>query len=133
MEPNNIITILFDICILPILGILTKWIIAFIQKKMNEISAKTDSAIAEKYYQMLADVIIECVQATNQTYVETLKKEGKFDLEAQKNAFKMTKNAVLNILGQDALEFLISAVKDFDLFIDQQIEATVNTYKKFNR
>jgi hypothetical protein len=36
---------------------------------------------------MLTDTITKCVIATNQTYVETLKKEGKFDLEAQEVAF----------------------------------------------
>jgi len=29
---------------------------------------------------MLADTVTKCVIATNQTYVETLKKEGRFDL-----------------------------------------------------
>jgi len=32
-----------------------------------------------KYVKMLSDIITKCVIATNQTYVETLKKQGKFD------------------------------------------------------
>jgi hypothetical protein len=36
---------------------------------------------------MLNRTITECVIATNQTYVETLKQQGKFDEEAQKIAF----------------------------------------------
>ena len=36
---------------------------------------------------MLSETITKCVVATNQTYVETLKKQGKFDKEAQKIAF----------------------------------------------
>ena len=38
----------------------------------------------DKYLSMLTETITSCVIATNQTYVEALKKEGKFDLEAQK-------------------------------------------------
>ena len=40
-----------------------------------------------KYLKMLSETITKCVIATNQTYVETLKKQGKFDEEAQKIAF----------------------------------------------
>jgi hypothetical protein len=49
-----------------------------------------DNELADKYVQMLTDTITACVIATNQTYVEPLKKQGKFDAEAQKHAFELT-------------------------------------------
>ena len=36
---------------------------------------------------MLSQTITDCVLATNQTYVDTLKAQGSFDAEAQKIAF----------------------------------------------
>ena len=39
---------------------------------------------------MLNETITKCVIATTQTYVETLKKEGKFDKTAQETAFSKT-------------------------------------------
>ena len=129
MITNNIITLVFKLCILPILAILTKWLVSFIQQKMDEAAQKVDNELADKYLGMLSNTISKCVIATNQTYVETLKKEGKFDLAAQKKAFDMTKDAVLTILEGDALNYLNEIIGDLDTYIDKQIEANVNLYK----
>lgn len=125
----RIITALFEMCIIPLLGILTRYLIVFIITKKNEINANTESEIAKKYQDMLANTICQCVIATNQTYVEALKKEGKFDLDAQKKAFEQTKDAVLTILDDEAKKYLASIFGDLDLYISQQIEANVNMYK----
>lgn len=129
MTTQNIMTLVFELCIIPILGILTKWAVAFIQQKMDEAAQKVDNELADKYLGMLSNTISRCVIATNQTYVETLKKEGKFDLAAQKEAFDMTKDAVLAILEGDALNYLNEIIGDLDTYIDKQIEANVNLYK----
>jgi hypothetical protein len=46
-----------------------------------------DDETAKKYTSMLFETIRDCVSATTQTYVEGLKKQGKFDEAAQKVAF----------------------------------------------
>ena len=78
---------------------------------------------------MLDKTITECVIATNQTYVETLKKEGKFDAEAQKKAFEETKNAVLTILSEDAKKYLSNAIGDLQVYMTKKIEAEVKLNK----
>lgn len=125
----NILALIFEVCIIPLLGILTKWVCSYFTKKMNEAQAKTDNEIFEKYITMLSDTINRCVMATNQTYVDTLKKEGKFDLEAQKTAFNMTKEAVLSILSEEALTYLKNILGDLDTYIDSLIEANVKLIK----
>ena len=86
---------------------------------MDEAAQKVDNELADKYLGMLSNTISKCVIATNQTYVETLKKEGKFDLAAQKEAFDMTKDAVLAILEGDALNYLNEIIGDLDTYIDK--------------
>ena len=125
----RIITALFELCIIPLLGILTRYLVAYIITKKNEINANTESELAKKYQDMLANTICQCVIATNQTYVDALKKEGKFDLEAQKKAFEQTRDAVLAILDEESKKYLASIFGDLDLYISQQIEANVNMYK----
>lgn len=120
---------IFEICIFPLLGVLTAYIVALIKKKITEMNEKIDNETAEKYLNMLGDIIISCVIATNQTYVETLKKENKFDLEAQKKAFELTRIAVLEILSEEAYKCLESILGDLNAYIDNQIEATVNQCK----
>ena len=120
---------IFEVCVLPLLGVLTMYIVKFIQVKSTEITNKVDNDLVDKYVAMLAVTIENCVIATNQTYVESLKQAGKFDAEAQKTAFSMTKNAVMAILSDEAKKYLESAVGDLNEYITQQIEAAVNVNK----
>ena len=120
---------IFEVCVLPLLGVLTMYIVKFIQVKSAEITGKVDHDLADKYINMLAVTIENCVIATNQTYVEALKAAGKFDAEAQKTAFNMTKNAVMAILSEEAKKYLENAVGDLIEYITQQIEAAVNVNK----
>ncbi len=120
---------IFEVCVLPLLGVLTMYIVKFIQVKSTEITNKVDHDLVDKYVAMLAVTIENCVIATNQTYVESLKQAGKFDAEAQKTAFNMTKNAVMAILSDEAKKYLESAVGDLNEYITQQIEAAVNVNK----
>lgn len=129
MDWLALLTDIFEVCVLPLLGVLTMYIVKFIQVKSTEITGKVDSDLADKYINMLAVTIENCVIATNQTYVETLKAAGKFDAEAQKTAFNMTKNAVMAILSDEAKKYLENAVGDLNEYITQQIEAAVNVNK----
>ena len=130
MDWLNLLTQIFEVCIIPLLAVLTTYIVKYIQVKSAEITEKTDNTLADKYTVMLADTISACVLATNQTYVEALKKQGSFDAEAQKVAFNMTLNAVMEILSEDAKEYLSEAFGDLNSYITSQIEAFVNVNKK---
>lgn len=78
---------------------------------------------------MLKSTITTCVISTNQTYVDSLKAQGKFDLEAQQTAFTMTYEAVLELLSDEAKKYLIEAFGDLEAYIIKQIEAEVNIQK----
>ena len=129
MNYSEIITTIFQVCIIPLLGVLTTFLVKWLQIKSNELQNKMDNELADKYMTILTNTITECVLATNQTYVDTLKQQNKFDLEAQKIAFEKTSEAVMAILTEDAKKYLESAVGDLELFIKQKIEAEVNLNK----
>lgn len=126
---SELIAQIFQVCIIPLLGVLTTFIIKWINVKSDQIQKNNDNALANKYIQMLTDTINSCVIATNQTYVESLKKQGKFDAEAQKQAFEQTTQAVLTILSQEAKDYLANIYGDLDKYISEKIEASVNTNK----
>jgi hypothetical protein len=126
----EILTQIFEVCIIPLLGILTVYLVTFINKKKDELVQKSENETLDKYLEMLADTIETCVIATNQTYVESLKNSGSFDVEAQKKAFEDTKTAVLNILGAEAIDYLNTALGDLNVYIEQKIESTVKVCKK---
>ena len=120
---------IFEVCVIPFLGILTAYIVKYIQIKTEEIQKTTENKLIEKYINMLSSTVSDCVIATNQTYVETLKKEGKFDLTAQKTAYEMTKTAVMSILTEETKKYLTLAVGDLNIYISQLIESAINAEK----
>ena len=120
---------IFEVCIIPFLGILTAYIVKYIQIKTEEFQKTTENKLIEKYINMLSSTVSDCVIATNQTYVETLKKEGKFDLTAQKTAYEMTKTAVMSILTEETKKYLTLAVGDLNIYISQLIESAINAEK----
>lgn len=129
MDWMNLLQQIFEVCIIPLLGILTTYFIVFIKNKSNELKEVTDNELYRKYIDLLQDTIVRCVVATNQTYVENLKNKNAFDKEAQEEAFKMTYEAVMVILTDDAKEYLNNAVGDLQLYVTKLIEAQVNMSK----
>lgn len=123
---------IMEVVVIPLLGILTAYVVKLVNAKIEDISKERDNVLEEKYLTMLGATISDCVTATTQTYVESLKKQGKFDAEAQKEAFNQTYTAVMNILSEEAKKYLTVAVGDLNLYITQKIEAEVNANKTTN-
>lgn len=119
----------FELFVIPILAILSNYIIQYLKIKSKLIQEETDDTVIKKYKLMLTDTITNCVIATNQTYVESLKQQGSFDAEAQKEAFRKTYNSVLLILSQEVKDYIQEATGDLESYLTQLIEAEVNKQK----
>lgn len=130
IEVTELIKQIFEVCLFPLLGVLTTFLIVFISKKSKELQATTDNELYIKYIDMLEKTVINCVIATNQTYVDALKAQGKFDAEAQKEAFNRTYNAIKDILAEDAKVYLEEALGDLDAYIINLIEAQIKENKE---
>lgn len=120
---------IFEVCVIPLLGILTKFLVDYLSAKRDEASANTDNALAQVYLDMIYNTISSCVIATNQTYVDSLKEANAFDAAAQKEAFNKTLSAVMAILSEDAKAYLAIVTDDVTTYLTQLIEAEVNKNK----
>ncbi len=129
MDWLNILQQIFELCIIPLLAIITRSLVIYISTKKDELKDKTDNELAKKYLDLLNDTIANCVIATNQTYVEALKKENAFTADAQKAAFEKTYQAVIATLSEEAQKYLPEVVGDLQTYITQKIEASVNQNK----
>lgn len=125
----EIMTIILEVAIIPLLIALTGYLVAFIKSKTKEITDRVENDKADKYIYMLSNTITKCVTATNQTYVDSLKKDNAFSKEAQQEALKMTADAVLAILSDEAKAYLPTIVGDLNTYILTQIESEVNRLK----
>lgn len=72
-------------------------------------------------------VISAAVATTNQTFVDALKKEGKFDKEAAAKAFKITKEAVMKQLTEDVKKLIEQHYGDVEEYVMTQIEEHVRS------
>lgn len=129
MNWMEILSKIFELCVIPLLGILTSYLIVFIRMKKQELVNKTEDEKAKKYLDMIGETIVDCVLATNQTYVDSLKAQGAFDAEAQKVAFQKTYDMVMKFLTDEAKEYIAAVYGDVTEYLTSKIEAQVNLSK----
>lgn len=120
---------IFKTCIIPLLGLLTSYLVLYLRNKAQNLCEKVKDETLQKHINLTLQIVANCVIATNQTYVETLKKEGRFDLEAQKVAFQKTYDAVLCLLTQETQNQLTIAFGDLQVYLTNLIEAQINMAK----
>ena len=130
MDWLELLNQIFQICIIPLLSVLTTFLVAYINKKKEALKTQVDNTLYHKYIDLLSQTITDCVIATNQTYVDSLKASGTFDIDAQKKAFEDTCNNVLAILSDDAKEYLSVALGDLQAYIANRVEAEVKLNKQ---
>ena len=121
---------IFNVCIVPLLGLATTVLIVFIKAKIKQSKQNMDNEIAIKYLTILEQTVVDCIKATNQTYVNALKDKNAFDADAQVAALKQTAYAVTQILSNDAKEHLGSLFGDLETLIVEKIEANIENAKK---
>lgn len=107
-----------EVILFPLIGVLASYLIGYIR-------TKTKNAKALKYIDMLDYTVQACVNATNQTYVSSLKACGEFNKEAQEYAFEKTYKAVQTLLTEESKKYLNEAYGDFETLVKEKIEATV--------
>lgn len=77
------------------------------------------------------NILIDAVEATNQTFVNSIKSGGsKLTEEQAKIAFNKTKDAVLEVLTEEAKDAIITTYKSIDQWFELKIESAVARNKK---
>ena len=121
---------IIELCLIPLLIILTKYLVEWLKTKSKEIVENSDNALTIKYTNLLTETITSCVISTNQTYVDALKEIDAFDEKAQKEAFNRTFQAVMAILNDEAKKYLTEIYGDLTAYISNKIEAEVHFCKQ---
>lgn len=91
----------------------------------NWLATKTKNETLQKATLLAQDLVLSAVQAVQQTFVEQLKKDGKFDKDAQLEAMDKALTLVLAQIKPDAMAILTEAYGDLSKWLTMQIEATV--------
>lgn len=94
------------------------------------ISKKIKNEKLQSLIDNASDIVADCVLMINQTFVDSLKKEGRFDAEAQAEAFKKCVEAILQMLSDEAKKAVIDVYGSLERYIRAAIEANVLLFKK---
>ena len=78
----------------------------------------------------LENIVNKAVITTNQTFVNELKKQGKFDKEAMEEAYNKTFNSIVASLSQSFFEYIDKENVDIDTLLKNMIETSVNWNKE---
>lgn len=71
------------------------------------------------------EFVVKSVEMVNQTFVESLKAEGNFDMEAQKKAFKLCYENWMAMASDEVKRAIIEQVADLDTWLNTMIEARI--------
>lgn len=129
MELNEMLATIFQVIIIPLLTVLTGYLIKWINAKANDIKNIIKDERIQKYITMLDKTITSAVVAVNQTYVDSLKQQGAFDKEAQLIAFNKVYETVMLSLTEEANFYLEEIIGDLNTYITNKIEEEVNIHK----
>ena len=110
--------------------VLVTYLCKFLYEKWSGIKANIENEKIAITLEQVISMVLDCVEKTNQTYVDELKKKGEFTKEASEEAFKMCKETVLVMLSEDAKKIIAMIYGDIDMYLDTLIEATVKQLKK---
>jgi hypothetical protein len=128
MDQELLNTILTAV-VVPILIALTGFIVAFINKKIEELKVKVQAQELAKYIDIAEDAIVASVSLVSQTVVDYLKANGGWNEEAAKEAFATARGRAIVIMGSSAIKALSLAYGDFDAWLDAKIEEAVREGK----
>ena len=78
----------------------------------------------------LENIVNKAVITTNQTFVNELKKQGKFDEETMEEAYKRTYESIVASLSQSFFEYIDEETVDIDVLLKNMIETSVNWNKE---
>ena len=113
-----------------ILPFVTVYFANFVKSIIQKNKDNIESEQVQNLIDYAGEAISVAVMTVSQTYVDTMKRQGKFDAEAQKIAFQKTYDSVMAILSEDAKSYLNEAIGDLQTYIINQIEAQVNLNKE---
>lgn len=126
----GIIKDLLYILITTAVPVLTTYICKFLYAKWTESKSKIENDKVSTTLDSIVSMVLDVVEATNQTFVDELKKKGEFTEEAAVAAFNISKQTALSMLSEDAINIITTVYGDVNIYLDTLIEATVKQLKK---
>ena len=113
------------VVVLPLLAWGITYLVNFLKAKASEIENET---IREAVIKAIS-IVEQAVLYVMQTYVDSLKRAGNFDKEAQEEAFNKAKEKAKELINEEMQKTIENGYGDFDTWLETRIEQTVRETK----
>ena len=123
MDWKEILTYILSAAIVALISYLSERLIVLINQKIQ--NQKASKALSEA-----VELVVNAVKATQQEYVDELKKAGTFDTDAQKIALKMAIKKVRANMSAETEKYLTANADDLNDWIADMIHSVIYDMKK---
>lgn len=133
MEFSEMLNYVLYVVLTVILPVLAKYAVDLIKTKIKESNIIADATKNEDLSKIIEGALSDVMDAVlyiNQVYVDSLKSSGKFDKEAQQEAFNRAYKEALNMISDEAKKVIEQLYGSFDKWLKLKIESSVNMAKK---
>lgn len=118
----NIISVIVTAVIIPVITLVGGKLVSWLNAKINNEKANAMLTAA-------TNAVVNAVRSVLQTYVDTLKANGKFDESSQKIALIKAKKLALESMNEEVQKYIGTTYGNIDTWITTMIEATLNAIK----
>ena len=123
MDWKEILTYILSAAIVALISYLSERLIVLINQKIQ--NQKASKALSEA-----VELVVNAVKATQQEYVDELKKAGTFDTDAQKIALEMAIKKVRANMSVETEKYLTANADDLNEWIADMIHSVIYDMKK---
>ena len=133
MEFSEVLNYILYVVLTVILPVVATYTVNLIKAKIKESNVIADATKNENIAKLIEDALSDVMDAVlyiNQIYVDALKSSGKFDKNAQKNAFNRAYAEALAMISDESKKSIEQVYGSFDKWLKLKIETSVNIAKR---
>lgn len=127
--PQEILDIILSAVSILVTG-LVSWGVGLL---INLINSKIKDQKVAAHLAKITQIITDAVMNVFQSFVDTLKKNGKFDKDAQLEAKERAISIVMNQLTPELKDYITSNYGDLRDWISNKVEAVIYSLKSANK
>lgn len=113
-----------------VIPIISNYLVKYLKSKTSAAKEQAKTAAENRVLYQVDEAVEDAVTYVSQTMVDSLKADGKFDKDAQRQAFQTALSNTLNALSGDARKFLFNTYEDVTSVLTTKIEAAVKRSKQ---
>ena len=126
---HTILEDLGNVLVIALFPFVAKYFISFLQKAKENLAERIKNDKVEATVLKVLGIVENAVEATNQTFVSEVKKNGGLTEDNKKEAYDKTVDTVKTLLTNDVIDLIVEEYGDLDVYLDTLMEKIVREKK----